>query len=248
MENKNAEWQVKDRLYVLKGNRQPIIYKIPSKHSKRHSLLFFDGQTQRELKYATNQSSCFVDEQNGQATLGQIVFRNGILKVPARNIALQKLLSLYHPMKDRIYSEDNPQEVATNEVDWITLEFEAVKLAMELDIDEAEAILRMEKGSSVSKMSSKEIKRDVLVMAKRDPQNLIALATNDEVQLRNIGVKAVEANIIKLSGDRRSFAWGSNGKKLFTVPFGEHPYNALAVWFKTDEGLEVLGAIEKKMK
>tara|TARA_R100000278_G_scaffold78447_1_gene60869 strand:+ start:2844 stop:3596 length:753 start_codon:yes stop_codon:yes gene_type:complete len=250
MENKNAEWQVKDRLYILKGDRQPIVYKIPSKHSARHSLLYFDEveQKQRELKYATNQSSCFVDEQKGAATLGQIVFRNGVLNVPKRQVALQKLLSLYHPMKDRIYYEDNPQEVATNQVDWIELEFQAVKLAIELEIDEAEAILRMEKGSAVSKMSSKEIKRDVLVMAKQKPQEFIAMATNDDVQLRNIGVKAVEANIIKLSADRRTFAWASNGRKLFTVPFEEHPYNALAAWFKTDEGLEVLGAIEKKMK
>ena len=34
---------------------------------------------------------------------------------------------------------------------------------MEIDIDEAEAILRVEKGSKVSKMSSKEVKRDILL-------------------------------------------------------------------------------------
>tara|TARA_R110002012_G_scaffold72145_1_gene184569 strand:+ start:18 stop:773 length:756 start_codon:yes stop_codon:yes gene_type:complete len=248
--NKNAEWQIKDRLYILKGKRQPIVYKIPSRHSTRNTLLYFDTENgiQRELKYATNQNSPFVDEQKGAATLGQIVFRNGVLKVPGRQVALQKMLSLYHPMKDRIYYEDDPQAVATSDVDWIELEFEAVKMAMELDIDQAEGILRMEKGSSVSKMSSKEIKRDTLVMAKQNPQGFIQLAQDDNVQLRNIGIKAVEANVIKLSPDRRSFSWSSNGKKLMTVPFNEHPYSALAAWFKTDEGLEVLGAIEKKMK
>mgnify|MGYP003135770792 CR=1 FL=1 len=250
MKNKNADWQVKDRLYILKSNKKPIIYKIPSKHSSRNPLLWFDEENgiQKELKYATNQNSPLVDEQKGETTLGQIIFRNGTLAVPARNVALQKLLSLYHPMKDRIYYEDKPEQVAVEQVDWIELEFEAVKLAMELDIDEAEAILRVEKGSAINKMSSKEIKRDLLVMAKTRPQEFIALANDDNVQLRNLGVKATEAGIIKLSADRRNFAWASNGRKLFTVPFDEHPYNALASWFKTDEGLEVLGAIEKKMK
>jgi len=32
-----------------------------------------------------------------------------------------------------------------------------------------------------------------------------------------------------------------------TVPFDEHPYSALASWFKTDEGMEVYKNIEKKL-
>jgi hypothetical protein len=97
-------------------------------------------------------------------------------------------------------------------------------------------------------MSSKEVKRDVLLMAKNNPAMFLELAKDDNVQLRNIGVKATEANIIKLSDDQRTFAWGSNGRKLFTVPFDEHPYNALASWFKTDEGLEVFKSIQKRLK
>ena len=32
-----------------------------------------------------------------------------------------------------------------------------------------------------------------------------------------------------------------------TVPFDEHPYSALAVFFKTDEGLEIYKTIEKQV-
>ena len=35
--------------------------------------------------------------------------------------------------------------------------------------------------------------------------------------------------------------------KLMTVPFNEHPYSALAAYFKTDEGMEVLRAVEKQL-
>jgi flagellar biosynthesis GTPase FlhF len=140
-----------------------------------------------------------------------------------------------------------PDAIAEWEVDNIELELEAMNMATAMDIDEAEAILRAEFGSEVSKMSSKEIKRDILVYARNNPQAFIELAQDDNVQLRNIGVKAVEANIIKLADNNRVFKWASNGRKLFTVPFEEQPYSALAAWFKTDEGVEVFNAIEKKL-
>ena len=40
---------------------------------------------------------------------------------------------------------------------------------MSIDIDQAEAILRVEIGSKVSGMSSKEIKRDLLLFARKKP-------------------------------------------------------------------------------
>lgn len=84
------------------------------------------------------------------------------------------------------------------------------------------------------------------MFAKSNPSLFIDLANDENVQLRNFAVKAVEADIVKLSDDQRTFVWSSNGKKLITVPFDEHPYSAMAAFFKTDEGLEVFRSIEKK--
>ena len=112
----------------------------------------------------------------------------------------------------------------------------------------AEAIMRVEKGSDVSNMSSKELRRDLLLFAKRNPKLFLELTTDDNVMLRNFGIKAVEANIIKLSADQRYFMWSSNDRKIMTVPFDEHPYSALAAWFKTDEGVEVYKSTQKKQK
>lgn len=247
---KPKNWEIKDRVYVLKGELSPVAATVSSRHSTRKPLMWFDEKKgyQRELRYATNHPSPFVDEQKGTATLGHIVFRNGQLTVPKENQALQLLLSVYHPRLNDLYKELQPEVIADNEVDWIELEIAALNLAQNLDIEAAEAILRVEQGSKVSKMSSKEVKRDLLVYARNYPQAFIELAQDDNVQLRNIGVKAVEANIIKLADNNRVFKWASNGRKLFTVPFDEQPYSALAAWFKTDEGVEVFNAIEKKLK
>lgn len=242
-------WQIKDRIYRLKSDSSPVLYVIPSKHTRRKPMLWFDEEngTNEELRYATNMNSPIVKDQKGVATLGHIAFRNGVLMVPKRLQALQKLLSLYHPLKDVIYYEHDEVKNAEEDVAYMEVEIEALIAAKQLDIEHAEAMLRVEVGGAVSKMTSKEIKRDILLMARNNPSVFLELLQDDNVELRNIGLKAVEANIIKMSANNRTFQWASNGRKLFTVPLEEHPYSALAAWFKTDEGMEVLNSIQKRL-
>jgi len=168
--------------------------------------------------------------------------------VPKEDVALQKLLSLYHPNRNRLYVERDDQKRAVNEMDYIDMQLDAMNIAREIDIEHSEAILRVEQGSSVSSMSSSEIKRDLMLFAKEQPDLFLELVSDDNVQLRNFAIKATEYNIIKLSQDQKTFAWASNGKKLMNVPFEENPYSAFAAWLKTDEGVEVFKSIEKKLK
>ncbi len=249
MEKEKTTWEVKDRNYYLLHGKTPLTYTITSKHTRRFPLLWFDEEQgrQRELRYATNQSSPFVDEQNGQVTLEHIVFNDGALHVPKEKQSLQKLLSLYHPMKGKRFAEINNVETAKDEIEDIELEIYALTAAQGIGIEQAEAILRVEQGSSVSNLSSKEIKRDILIFAKNNPRLFIDLANDENVILRNFAIKAVELGIMKLDADQRTFKWGSNGRKLMTVPFEENPYSAMAAYFKTDEGLQVYKSIEKKI-
>ena len=242
------EWEIKDRIYYLTGTSTPLTLTIPGKHTRKHALLYFDESTgrQKEIRYATNHDSPFKEEQEGEATMGHIMFRDGDLKVPKEQQNLQKLLSLYHPLKGRIYLEYDPVEEAYDDLEMLDLQTDAAVFAREMDIDDAEAILRVEIGSEVSKLSSKEIKRDLRLFANRDPELFLELAQDDNVGLRNTAIKATEAGIIALSQDQRTFSWASNGRKLMSVPFDENPYSAMAAYFKTDEGMEVFKSIEKK--
>jgi hypothetical protein len=242
---KNDAWEVKDRLYYLRNKRKPL-----SRMIKGSNIYWFDEEKgyERELKYCENQRTPFVDEMQGDQRLSHIVFRNGALFVPREKTVLQKLLSLYHPHKDRLFYEHKPQEIAATELDILQDEVEALITAQGLDIDMAEAVMRTEVGSSVSDMSSRELKRDTLLFAKRNPTLFLELVNDENIVLRNFGIKATEARIINLSNDQRTFTWGSTGRKLMTVPFDEHPYSALAAWFKTDEGMEIYSNIEKRLK
>ena len=245
----STDWEMKTRNYYLTGNSEPITYTLKSRHTEKYPLLYFDKETgtQRALRFATNQASPFVDEQKGEVTLAHIMFKDGVLSVPMEMQNLQKLLSKYHPDLNKRYREHNPVAVAKDELIDLEIELLALNAARDMDIDMAEAIMRVEKGSAVVKLTSKELKRDVMLFAKANPRLFIDLAKDDNVQLRNFGIKATEGGIIKLSNDQRTFTWGTTSRKLVTVPFEEHPYSALAAWFKTDEGMEVYKTIEKKL-
>jgi len=242
-------WEIKDRVYYLKGNKSTLTLTIPGKHTRKHALLYFDPKTgkQNELRYATNQDSPLVDEQKGEVTLGHIRFDNGTLTVPKQMQNLQKLLSLYHPLKGKLYEEYSAVAEAEDELDMLDTQIDALNAARSIDVDHAEAILRVEKGSAVNDMGSKELRRDLLLFAKNNPSLFISLANDENVQLRNFAIRASELSIIMLSQDQRSFTWGSTGRKLMNVPFDENPYSAFAAFLKTDEGVEIYKSIDKKL-
>ena len=243
-ESKKDSWEIKDRMYYLKNGRSPLTYMI-----RGSNIFYFDEELgyERELKHTSNQRTPFVDEMHGEQRLEHIIFQNGSLFVPKNKTVLQKMLSIYHPHNGTLFEEHKPQEIAASEIDILELEISALTTAQSLDIDMAEAVMRVEVGSQVNNMSSKELKRDLLLYAKRNPALFLELVNDDNVQLRNFGIKATELGIIKLSSDQRTFMWGTNDRKLCTVPFDEHPYSALAAWFKTDEGMEIYSNIEKRL-
>jgi len=220
-------WEIKDRTYLLKNSKKPLTYTV-----KSAGLYWFDEELgyEREVKYCENQRTCFVDEMKGDQRLSHIIFRAGVLNVPREKTVLQKFLSLYHPHRDKLFREFKPEINAANEIEILELEADAILIARDMDIDMAEAI-----------------KRDLLVFARNNPALFLELASDDNVQLRNFGIKATELGIIKLTSDQRNFLWGSNDRVIMTIPFDEHPYTALAAWFKTDEGMEIYKNIEKRL-
>ena len=244
VEQPKETWEAKDRMYYLKGDKKPL-----SRMIKSANLYWFDKEKgyERELKYCQNQKTSFVDEMKGDQRLEHIIFRSGSLFVEKEKTTLQKLLSLYHPHRNTIYEEYKPEGLAADEIDVLNMQVDALVAARNIDIDMAEAIMRVEKGSEVSKLSSKELRRDLLVFARNNPKLFLELADDENVMLRNFGIRAVEAGILRLSLDQRNFLWGNNGRKLMVIPFDEHPYTALAHWFKTDEGMEIYSNIEKRL-
>ena len=243
MSTTKKKWEVKDRTYKLVG-KTPLTYKV-----KSSNIIWFDEEegVNKEIRYATNQKSLFVDEQDGHAKLAHIIFQDGVLHVPKNKPLLQQILSIYHPHKHK-WTELDAAKKAKSEVDVIENQLEAMIMAKEIDIEKLEAVMRAELGSGVKEMSTKELRRDAYVFAKNNPELFMELVNDEEIELRNIANVAAESGIINLTDGNTVFKWKANGRKIMTVPFEKEPFAALAEYFKTDEGTIALKSIKAKLK
>ena len=244
-----SDWEVKDRSYLLIG-ASPLTWTIQTKHTRKKPLLYYDEEAgyNREIRYATNQRSIFVDEQDGYSTLGHVVFEDGALYVPKTNQPLQKLLSIYHPQAEKQWRELKPEAATISAVEKAELTLDALNLVSELKEEELIGILRTEHGSAVTRWSPSQIKRMGFSLANSNPKLFIDLAKDEDVQLRNFANLATELGVVKLANNNTQFVWAKNGAKIFTIPFDENPYVAFAQFFKTDAGADVYKSIEKKLK
>ena len=188
-----------------------------------------------------------VDDQDGYVTLGHVIFKDGMLMVPKSDQPLQKLMSIYHPKANTQWEEVDKDRKAQETVASLESTLDALNLVTELEEDHLIAVLRTEHGSTVQNWTPAQVKRMGFALANKNPKLFIELAKDEEIQLRNTAVMAKEAGIINLINNNTQFVT-KGGKKLFTVPFDENPYQALARWFKTDEGVDILRGIEKKLK
>ena len=238
------DWEVRDRTYLLKSKRTPLTYRI---NTTNITLFDEERKENRRVRYASNQDSVFVDEQKGVSRLEHVTFNDGTLFVSKRNVALQILMSILHPESGSKWYELDLKKEAEDELAVFESEMEATSLAASIDLEHLEAIMRTEIGSSVSDLSSKELKRDAYIFARKNPKLFLELANDEDIKLRNLANRVVEIGLVKLTNDNTTFEWAKNGKKMFTVPFGDNPYAAFAQYLKTDEGADVMTAILKKI-
>lgn len=244
------EFEFKDRMYLLKGNATPISFMLRSKHSPNKPLLYFDQEhkVNRALRWSDNQSSPFIDEQDGYAVSTPIIFENGSLFVKKEQVELQRFLSIYHPDNGNAYYEFDAEEKAAEEYDELTARLDAQITAREMPIEELEAIARVVLKGKVEMLTSSELRRDMLIYASKNPGEFNSLVNDDSIKFRNIAIRAVQMDIINVSSDGRTVNWsGKDGGRIITVPFGENAYSALAAFFLTDKGMDVLSDISNKL-
>ena len=231
--------QLKNRVYLLKGNSTPLTYVLASRSSKRHPLLWFDEEKgiNRQLRYARNQRSPFEDEQDDNAIVEPIMFENGTLKVYKTDTVLQKFLEL-HPKNGILFEEFVPERDAEKEIEEMNYEVDALIAAREMSIDKCEEILRELIGNRVENMTSKEVRRDILVFARNNPYDLLTMAGDPDVQMKNNIAKFFDMKIIQYRNKGKDvyFNLPNNKKRMLTIPEGEEGEYAVKVYFESEEG------------
>jgi len=238
-----------DKLYKLKtGN--PLSYTLASRNHPRFPLMWFDEKNNqnRALRYSVNQKSPFEDEQDGNAIIEPIIFEDGFLRVPRTNPVLQQFLH-YHPLNGNIFMEVDKEKDASAEVEDLNVEVDALIEARQLTLDQIETLTRVLFGKDPSTVSTAELRRDILVYAKTDPKGFLNVLNDPELRFQAKVRLFFENKLLILRNSEKEvwFNTITNKKKMLSVPFGEDPYDMVAHFLQSDEGLDSLKMLESSL-
>ena len=241
--------EIKDRVYVLSGDASPLSQYIPSRDTRRSRLLYTDENgSNRAMRYSINHKSPFIDEQDDTAILEPIVFEEGFLKVSKSNKSLQDFLEI-HPGNERnggsVFYLSDPEKDAEDRMAELDLRTDAIIAVKSLDFNTQLAIARTLLSGNVDKMSTSEIKYDLMRYAESYPQDLLDAIGDPDIDLNNLAARAFKDGYVTLRGGKDIFYnIADNKKKILTVPFGSDPTDMLAAWLHSDAGLDFFKILE----
>ncbi len=237
--------------YRLKRDVAPLCFMLNSHHNKRSPLLYFDEETgiNKPLRYARNQKTPFEEEQDGNAIMEPIVFEDGFLTVDRTNQVLQHFLAL-HPGNGMIYEQIDDAKDAAEELEIEELILDAQILARDLDIAMLETVGRVLLGGGADKLSTAELKRDILVFSRNYPEDFIDILNDPALQIADDVVKFFSANLLGLRNNGRDvyFNLAKNKSKMLTVPYGEDANDIVGSYLQTDEGVETYKLLKNMLK
>lgn len=229
------------KTFLLKGNKAPVSFILQSRDTPTKRLLYFDEEKKknRSLRYASNQTSPFQDEQDDNAILEPIVFEDGILQVPSTNPVLYEFLKL-HPNNGEVFYEWDPEKDAEERLKNEELILDAKIAARSLSPDKMASIIRVFTGRDTSRMSTSELKWEIMKIAEDYSEDFLESLDDPELEVDDLAHKAFKDGYMATRNHGRDVHYNlkDNRKRAFSVPMNETPESALAAWFKTEDGQE----------
>ena len=241
------------KIYKLTGNKAPLSYMLASRHSQRSPLLYFDEEQgiNRPLRYARNQKSPFEDKQDGNAILEPIVFDDGMLVAQKEDQVLQEFLH-YHPGNGKVFVEVNKEQDALNELSDAESVLEAQIIAKELSSNTQKLlqVSRVLLGNVVDNMTIPELKRDLLIYSKNNPEDFINTINDPMLQLQDDVYQIFKAGFLQTRNNGKEVYYNlpNNKKRLISVPFGEDANWIVGSFFQSDEGVEIYKLLKNRLK
>ena len=171
-----------------------------------------------------------------------------MLTVDRSNQVLQKFL-YYHPQNGNVFEEVNREVDAAQELEEARMELDAQVLAMELPMEKMITVCRVFIGNAVDRMSTPEIKRDLLMFAKTRPEELIDIINDPMLELQDTIMKFFDNNLLKFSKGSKEVWYNlkSNKKKMLNVPHNTDPYYIIGSYLQSDDGIEMFKILKKAL-
>lgn len=254
----------KAKVYRLANGKTPPTWQLQSQDSRAKQLIEYDVEKgeNRALRYCANQKSFYIDEQDEHARLSSIIFRDGTLVVQPKDKLLMDFLAI-HPGNtenkgSKFYEQDFAAE-ARNEMERMDLEDQARDLARELSYDEGIRVLIELGDKKAEDKTTDEVKRDLRVHARRDPERFMAVAglpTSTDSAIANLFYQAVELGVLNVREheDRdevfKNYPKGVEGGKKMLIRFnpGEDAMAKLETYLKSKDGKDEFIELEKQVK
>jgi len=105
-------------------------------------------------------------------------------------------------------------------------------------------------GTYANNMTIPELKRDILVYAKNNPDELIEIINDPLLEIQNDIREFLDKGFIAFRNSQRDvyYSLPNNKKKMLSVPFGEDPYSAITSFMQSNEGLEGYKFLQNRLK
>ena len=235
-------------------NTMPVLYETITGGGiffklKSGNLSVYDKEsdTVRGIQYCPQEPSVFKDEQSQGALKGHVIFRNKMLLVERTKPNLLKFLEL-HPGNaangGSLFKKVEKEKNTEQEVEREFLINDAVTIVKSRPIDELLALAMSLKIDTNQK--NIEIKRELVLQAKRNPKKFLSMLDNPLVNARSSVKQAFDFNILKDRGG--AVVWHDTGKMIVAVPVGQDATEVVTRFAMTDQGAAVLKAIEDELE
>jgi hypothetical protein len=168
-----------------------------------------------------------------------------MLFVPQSNPALQKFLHI-HPLKGTTFEEVDVEKDAAQELETFNTEVDALIECKNLTIEQCEMIARVMLGVDPTTISTKELRRDLMVLAKNNPRGFLDCLNNPELKMDSEVTVFFTKGLLTTRNNNREVWYNTpvNKKKMLSVPFDSTPEEAVKLFLLTDDGIEAMKMLE----
>lgn len=197
-----------------------------------------DHNRVRQIRYAPNEPSIYVEEQSEHAQREHIVFRDKMLFVPVEKPNLLEFL-MKHPDNrvngGSLFEMIDKSRSAEEELEREFTQFEAISMVRDKDISELLPVA-MFLGISTNRKSA-EIRRDLLMDAKKNPTRFVELFDNPQVKCKSAVLQAVDFQILNKKAD--GMYWFDTNRLIVTAAAGLDPVDVMTRFCLTEKGAPV---------
>lgn len=211
-----------------------IVFKIPT----RTTVFDKDSGRVREIRYCPNEPSIFTDEQSENAQRDHILFRNKMLFVPSEKPNLLEFM-MKHPGNKanggNLFEVVDKTRSAEEDLEREFSQYEAVAMVRDKDLSELLPVA-MYLGINTNRKSA-EIRRDLLVDAKKNPTRFVELFDNPTVKCKSAILQAIDFQILNKKAD--GMYWFDSNRLIITAAAGLDPVEVMTRFCLTEKGSAV---------